>query len=343
MLRRPAADYEPAESYDSYEDSYDDAPRRGRRGGSKTTVVLGFFALAFLAVAVLRVFGIDGNQFTVPALALTPYIAPGGLLLALIAFALRRRILAVVVLLMAVSMAVLLMPRYFSDDQPGAKGQHLRLLSANVNKGRADSATIVRAVRDNKIDLLSLPELSQPEVVSLDDAGLAAELPYRVFDPGPAGTGDGSGIASRYPLRQIILSQDSTRSQPAAVVDLPGRDDIELVAVHIQAAIHGSAETWKRELANLPPPNPARVRVLAGDFNATLDHAAFRGVLDRGYSDAGEQTGNGLTATWSSWQFGPPITIDHVLVDHRCAVQGYAVWKIPGSDHNAVFAEFALP
>src|SRR4051812_3481101 len=58
VLRRPAADYEPAESYESYEDSYDDAPRRGRRGGRKTTVVLGFFALAFLAVAVPRVFGI---------------------------------------------------------------------------------------------------------------------------------------------------------------------------------------------------------------------------------------------------------------------------------------------
>jgi endonuclease/exonuclease/phosphatase family metal-dependent hydrolase len=342
VLRRTADDYQPAESYEPYEDE-DDAPGRRRRGGRKTTVALLFFALAFLAVAVLRVFGIDGNQFTVPALALSPYITPAGLVLGLIALVLRRRITAVAVLLMALSMAVLLMPRYFSNDQPPAKGQHLRLMSANVNKGRADSAAIVKAVRDNKIDLLDLPELNMPEVADLDQAGLAAELPYRVFDPGYRGNGDGNGIASRFPLREIILTHDGTLSEPAAVVDLPGRDDIEMVAVHIQAAIHGSAATWKRELADLPPPNPARVRVLAGDFNATFDHAAFRGVLDRGYSDAAEQTGNGLTPTWSSWQFGPPITIDHVLVDHRCAVQSYAVWDLPGSDHSAVFAEIVLP
>jgi endonuclease/exonuclease/phosphatase family metal-dependent hydrolase len=81
--------------------------------------------------------------------------------------------------------------------------------------------------------------------------------------------------------------------------------------------------------------------VLAGDFNATFDHAAFRGVLDHGYTDAAEQTGRGLTPTWAGW--GPPITIDHVLVDNRCAVRDYSVLDLPGSDHNAVLADLQLP
>jgi endonuclease/exonuclease/phosphatase family metal-dependent hydrolase len=83
--------------------------------------------------------------------------------------------------------------------------------------------------------------------------------------------------------------------------------------------------------------------VLAGDFNSTLDHAAFRAVLDRGYVDAAEQTGKGLIPTWSSLPFGPPVTIDHVLADHRCAVRNFAVVHLPGSDHNAVFADIVLP
>jgi endonuclease/exonuclease/phosphatase (EEP) superfamily protein YafD len=83
--------------------------------------------------------------------------------------------------------------------------------------------------------------------------------------------------------------------------------------------------------------------VVAGDFNATLDHAAFRDVLRLGYADSAAQTGNGLIPTW-----GPPdraalLTLDHVLADRACAVLGYSVQAVPGSDHRAVFAEIQLP
>jgi endonuclease/exonuclease/phosphatase family metal-dependent hydrolase len=333
MLRRPS--YEP--SVEEPDDDFEiEVPRR-RVGGRKTTLLLLLVSLAFLAVAVLRVVGIDGDELTVSALALSPYIAPGGVLLALIAFFLRRRIITVGVLLMAASMVILLMPRYFANDQPPTRGEHIRVLAANVDKGQADAAAIMNLVRANAVDVLNLPELDSSMLSKLDEAGLAEALPYRVVDPRPDAAG--SGIASRYPLRTIILSPDSVLSQQAAVVDLPGRDDIEVVAIHVQAAIHGNADNWRRELANLPPPLPARVRVLAGDFNSTLDHAAFRGVLDRGYVDAAEQTGKGLTPTWS----GPPITIDHILVDHRCAVSVYSVLGLPGSDHDAVFADLILP
>ena len=83
--------------------------------------------------------------------------------------------------------------------------------------------------------------------------------------------------------------------------------------------------------------------MLAGDFNATLDHAAFRDVLRLGYADAAQEAGNALTPTW-----GPPgkvalLTLDHVLVDRSCAGLECSVHKIPGSDHRAVYAEIQLP
>jgi endonuclease/exonuclease/phosphatase family metal-dependent hydrolase len=83
--------------------------------------------------------------------------------------------------------------------------------------------------------------------------------------------------------------------------------------------------------------------VLAGDFNATLDHALFRSVLRLGYADAALQAGNALAPTWGPAGRLALITIDHVLVDRRCAVLASSVHAVPGSDHRAVFAEVRLP
>lgn len=339
MLRRPADQYSEPEYAYEYEE---DEPSRGRIGGAKTTALLLLLTLAFLGIAVLRVLGMDGNQYTIPALALMPYVAPGGVLLAILAFLLRRRILAVAVLLLASAVVILLVPRVVANDQPAAEGQHVRLLTANLDRGQADATALVNLVRENNIDVLVLPELTQAAVSALDGARLAEELPHRVFEPGVGA--EGSGIASRFQVRKIVLIERSTLSQPSVVVDLPARDDLEVIAVHVAPATRGDAGLWRRELAGLPPTTPdQRARVLAGDFNATWDHGAFRGVLDRGYVDAAEQTGRALLPTWMSAPFGPPIAIDHALVDRRCAVADYSVATLPGGDHDAVIAEIVLP
>ena len=64
------------------------------------------------------------------------------------------------------------------------------------------------------------------------------------------------------------------------------------------------------------------MRGLAGDFNATLDHAELRRVLDRGYRDAAEQAGVALRPTWPTGKRILPtlVTIDHVLADRRVQV-----------------------
>jgi endonuclease/exonuclease/phosphatase family metal-dependent hydrolase len=83
--------------------------------------------------------------------------------------------------------------------------------------------------------------------------------------------------------------------------------------------------------------------VLAGDFNATIDHAAFRDVLRLGYADAARQAGKALTPTWGLPGKGVVLTLDHVLVDRSCAVLACSVHAIPGSDHRAVYAAIQLP
>lgn len=318
---------------------YDDEPRRRSR---KVTFLLVLFALVFLAYAVVRVLSLESNAFLIGAMALTPYVAAGALLLALVTLVAGRKLLALAVLIVALSLGALLGPRYFSGEQPEADGPHLRVMAANLHVGHGDARTIVNLVRNQQVDVLAMPELTPTAVTFLDSAGLEDVMPYRVFDAQPGG--GGSGIASKFPLRRIILTGDTTLSQPSTVVDVPGRQDIELTAVHVQPPLsEKNVRVWQEELAGLPKPAERRVSILAGDFNATLDHTAFRDLVDRDYVDAGEETGEGLVPTWASWPTGPPLTIDHIITDVSCAISSYAVYELPGSDHNAIIAEVVLP
>ncbi|MGB3443005.1 MAG: endonuclease/exonuclease/phosphatase family protein [Actinophytocola sp.] len=327
-------DYDPVD--------YPTEPEPRRRSG-KVTFLLTLLALAILGYGVVRVLSLENNVFLVGAMTLTPYVVAGAVMLTFLTLLLRRWVLGLVVLVVTLSLASLLGPRFLAEEQPAAKGPHLRIMAANLHLGQADARTLVDLVRRHKVDILAMPELTPTAVSALDSAGLAKALPYRVFDDRPGG--DGAGIASNVPLRQIVLVEDSTLSQPSTVVDLPGNDDLEVTAIHVQPPMtDGDARTWRTELADLPKStSDSRPRILAGDFNATLDHAAFRDLVDHGYADAGEETGKGLLATWSSWPTGPPLTIDHIVTDARCAISSYAVFDLPNSDHRAIMAEVILP
>ena len=88
------------------------------------------------------------------------------------------------------------------------------------------------------------------------------------------------------------------------------------------------------------------MQILAGDFNATLDHSEFRALLDRGYLDAADAAGEGWTPTWPAppkQRRALPLTIDHILVDRRVRVEKVTVVRIPRSDHRAVIAVLRLP
>jgi endonuclease/exonuclease/phosphatase family metal-dependent hydrolase len=303
-------------------------------------VVFAVLAVAFLELAALRLIGIDGNRLTAALLALTPYWTGGGLIFGSVALGLRHWWIGGIVLVVTVVLVVVQVPRAIASAQPPAHGSKLRVMSSNQYLGQADVKTVVQLVRDNKVDVLNLLELTPREVAEYQRAGLFDLLPYRVFKPQSAGAG--SGIASRYPLTELSLMSSSYMEQPSARVQVGGTS-VEIVAVH-PIPPTTSAPEWKREMAELPRPSGnGPVRILAGDFNSTIDHATFRDLLNAGYTDAGINRGDGFTTTWPSRFFPPPVTIDHVLVDSRVAVNTYRVLDVPNSDHRAVFAELTLP
>lgn len=269
-------------------------------GGSKVTVLLLVCVLPYLAVAALRLTGLDTNRYTAALVALTQYVVPAGALLFVGALLLRRWLTTAVVGLVTAVLALSVVPRAIPDEPTPVQGQPVTVLSVNAYFGRADPERIVELVRRHGVDVLNLLEPTPELVTALDEAGLAEVLPHRVFEVRTGAAG--AGIASRYPLRELSLVRRTTMSQPSALVDLPGPRDMEVVAVHPTIPVgNGTTGTWQREIAALPPPPGSRkdpVRVLAGDFNATLDHSPLRNLLGRGYEDAAEVTGNGLQPTW---------------------------------------------
>ncbi|MEV4150241.1 endonuclease/exonuclease/phosphatase family protein [Amycolatopsis sp. NPDC049691] len=312
---------------------------RVRRKNPLVTALLVVPLVLLAGLAALRLIGYDGDWYTLAALSLTPFAAVAGLLLGGLALALRRWWVGGTALVLAVALAVLVVPRLSASDQREVHGKTLRVLASNLLYGQADPKAVVDLVREQRIDVLNLVEMTPRVVDGLTAAGLFQLLPYRVLHPAPGAFG--SGIVSRFPLKEVNLTGDSAAKQPGAQADLGDGVVVEIVAVH---PISPDVDTpqWEREIKDLSrAAGEHGLRILAGDFNATLDHAAFRTVLSRGYNDAAEERGAGLTPTWPS--SSPVVTIDHVVVDNRAAVQDYRVFDVAGSDHRAVFAEVRLP
>ncbi|ASU77239.1 endonuclease/exonuclease/phosphatase family protein [Actinopolyspora erythraea] len=349
-MGREAADMSTGDPVGDEAVAQEDGSGRARRrapGGRLVTLLLLLLAAFVCGVALGKFAGLERGQISSALIALTPYVTAGGGLLLLLALSLRRWLTALVVAMVTAVLAVSVAPRVI-DDEPAAIGGHsLNVLSANVYFGEADASQLVRLVRENDVDVLSMPELNSGMVDELREAGLFETLPHRVLTP--EADGDGSGIVSRYPLRELSLVSDSTMRQPSALIDLPGERDVQYVAAHPVVPVGGDTTTqWKHEITSLPAPTTGRdepTRILAGDFNATLDHTPLRKLLGRGYSDAAELTGEGLAPTWPELgrPWAPPVTLDHVLVSGDTAVHDYRTFEVAGTDHRAVFAHLTIP
>ncbi|WP_169948811.1 endonuclease/exonuclease/phosphatase family protein [Microbispora sp. H11081] len=316
-------------------------PRRTLRVSPR----LAWIAVTPFAVwAAGRLAGADRAGGVAIALATgTPYVAAASLVAVLVAVAARRPAVIAVAAASSALLAAVVLPRAVGSA-PTATGPTLRILTVNLFYGRGDPAAVVDLVRRLEPDVLTTQELTPEAVEALDAAGLGRLLPYRHLEDGPGPSG--SGIYARHPLTEMPgFAPEGGHNMPRASLALPSAPPVEIVDVHTLAPLNtGYVSQWTAELAALPAASPGAVRVLAGDFNASLDHSALRAVLGRGYADAADATGDGLTSTWPAGRRHPPlITIDHVLYDRRASAVRTGVHAVPGSDHLALFAELRLP
>ena len=237
-----------------------------------------------------------------------------------------------------------LVSRALPTRRPAGETQ-LLVLAANVWDGRADAGALATLIARERPDLVSLPESGlefRDKLMPLLDG-----LGYRSWVSTEPGKPDGWSVtllvAGRVGEVEVGSGPELRRQHLWARGGLLG--DRTFYAVHPQAPMaRWQARVWRRDLAAIARwtaalPGP----IVAGDFNATLDHGPFRAALT-GVKDAAEGTGQGLAGTFRA---GIPrwagIHIDHVLIPREAATTRYEIVDLPGSDHRAVLSGLVLP
>ncbi|NUT33688.1 MAG: endonuclease/exonuclease/phosphatase family protein [Hamadaea sp.] len=305
------------------------------------------FAAGVTGWAIARLAGLDRWFPAAQLISFTPYVTVVALLgTALLGAARRWRALAVAGTATLVLVACVA-PRVLPDTGSGGDGPVLRVASVNVFIGGTDPAAIVATAREQRVDLLAVQEMTPQWLAAADEAGIGEMFPQR-FTAAEYGAG-GSALFSRFPLADAgsYLNAQGWFQQAYGTLTVPGAAPVRLESVH--AASPYSAEMtpdWRETLRKAPPATPdGTVRVLLGDFNATLDHSLLRKLIGTGYRDAAETTGKGLVGTWGPYDGKPvpPVAIDHVLADERIGVRSFDAFTIDGGDHRLIVAELALP
>jgi endonuclease/exonuclease/phosphatase (EEP) superfamily protein YafD len=292
--------------------------------------------------ALVRLLGLERGFPFVPLMAYTPYVVIASLMVAGCAVLMRRWVPAALSVVAAIALALVVLPRVVPNGDPAIRGAaELRLLTANIGRGQA-AEELIDLVRREEVDLLSVQELT-PEAATELRRGLERTLPFHTL--AARGGVNGSGLYSRFALRNLGLVP-GTFSQPRATLRLPGGRSIDVVCVHpLAPASRLAVGDWHDDLDSLPRANPeGPLQLLAGDFNATLDHDQLRDLIGSGYRDAAEVEGSGLVPTWPTDRIWPPgVTIDHILADRRIGISAYEVHDLPDTDHRSVVATLSVP
>lgn len=295
------------------------------------------------AVALCRALGTDAFTPVPQLLAFLPWLLAPAAVALLLAAGARWGVGCAWGLLAAAAVAFFLRPYDAAPPPvPGPVRAQLRILTANLEFGGATPG-LLEALRREKPDLVSVQECA-PEncAVALDGPEVRAAYPYRRI----AGNGraEGSAILSRFPLEPDGEVR-GTLAMPRAVVRVAGMA-LRFQVAHPMPPEPGQVALWQRELGRLRAVAAGRgavPTVIAGDFNATQDHAAFRSVLDTGLRDSATLAGRARTPTWPALT-APPLgaQIDHVLVSAAVEPRAARFLDLADTDHRALVVDAAL-
>lgn len=329
------------------------APTAAQPGRTVTRYVLAAVYTLLLAVCLLPDLfdGLDGhNPFAeLEAFRQWTLLATAVLLLVLVVASVRRprvRPFAAGTLVVVLVGASLVLPRALAGPEP-VGGTVLTVLSYNTYEGNADVDELAQVIRTARPDLVSLPEAGDRFRRKL--APLIEPLGYDVVSSTGPHTEDVDGVTTAVAKRLgdvKITVGNHTTSFPYVMVTGGALRSLRFVAFHSVAPVPTAVPLWRHDLGLLPQwcagPTPA---VVAGDFNATLDHSVLRTAM-AGCGDAAAQRGDGLIPTWGPTDLlrhtiGPQI--DHVLATDGITASAFQVLDIPGSDHRAIMATLRVP
>ncbi|MFF0343980.1 endonuclease/exonuclease/phosphatase family protein [Kribbella sp. NPDC004875] len=309
-------------------------------------VVLSVLLLVFVAVPLYpELFGLDEVTPFTQLAAFRPQGLVVLLVLALLMLVRRGwRIAATLLAALALVGTALTVPRQFSHARQAPAGSRvLTVMVANVLGGGAHAADVAQVIRDRKPDLVSLPE-AQVDVREEIRAQLQDQQ-YKGFTVQPSRAApSATSVLVSAALGDVTFASEPGTTFGNIVVTGGNLGAIRLIAYHGYPPLPDAVTTWKHDLQKVrqwcteEPPT-----VVAGDFNATVDHADFRQALGGYCRSVGPSVGDGLQGTWPADQ---PVVlrtqIDHVVVSRRFEPGRFTTYPVQGTDHRAVVATVAL-
>ncbi|MDR6907885.1 endonuclease/exonuclease/phosphatase (EEP) superfamily protein YafD [Agromyces sp. 3263] len=262
--------------------------------------------------------------------------------------------MAVVLASYAVGNVAVLGARGFGGSDVAGEEASVTVLSWNTLGEVPDATTIAGLALDEGADVVVLPETTEPlgeEVaVAMRDGGSPIWVHTVAFDEVAKARSTTILISpdlGEYEVMSALVPgpPGNTNTVPSIVAEPVGGDGPRIVAVHAVAPIRWELRNWRSDLDWLAAQCSGENVIMAGDFNATVDHFAGRGVdggdLGR-CRDAAVAGGAGGLGTWPTDVpefLGSPI--DHVLATPGWQVDAFRViGEIDGSgsDHRPVVA-----
>jgi endonuclease/exonuclease/phosphatase (EEP) superfamily protein YafD len=195
-----------------------------------------------------------------------------------------------------------------------------------------------------RADVVVVQEVTDEVLAELEKSALWTDYPYRSVAPEPLY--HGAATFSKFPItdgRSIDVA-----GHPMLLTDLATpAGTVRVINVHTVAPLTDvDAPAWARQfpaLATVVAESPYPI-VLAGDFNATLDHAPLEALASGELRDAFRVAGSGIGNTWPRWDLPvPPVMrLDHVLVGAGVDVASIVDRASIGSDHRRLLVELGI-
>ncbi|WP_228447157.1 endonuclease/exonuclease/phosphatase family protein [Streptomyces paludis] len=227
----------------------------------------------------------------------------------------------------------------------GPASTRLRVLTSNVEFGQG-TLGLIDTIRREKPDLVFVQECEFVCARLLADRIPATDYPYR--NVVTADRAAGSAILSVFPLTPAA-GVKGTLAMPGSTARIGGRT-VHLQLAHPLPPIPGMVDDWRRELGHLRTYAAATREdgapvIVAGDFNATRDHAAFRALLKSGgLRTSALVAGAGRTPSWPAGVPRPlGAQIDHVLVSEDFSVRSARFIDLADTDHRSLLVTLDLP
>ena len=227
------------------------------------------------------------------------------------------------------------------------------VVSWNTLGDAPGARTVAALALDAKADVVALPETSAELAGQVADLMAAAGRPMQrftvAFDQVAKARSTSLLISTDLGGYHVDKDSGSTGRLPSVVARPDTGSGPAIVAVHAVAPVSGYFDTWADDLKWAASVCDSGNVILAGDFNATIDHFAGLGATDQpslGTCEAAAAAGG--SAAVGSWPASLPALlgapIDHVLATSGWSVAGFSVVQDldgSGSDHRPVLARLA--